>query len=180
MFKIKINDLSRQHFSTRVVEPYEIRFELNPDFCDTLKKTIYYETHFSSLRQAKEFTAQLEKFLEDSFFFIDLIYHRINSLGVYNHTSKIEGKTYHDFYVKCQTARAEILSLNFPNYTYSIVESIQFYINSLIALIFFYKDTFKHEANKIYHLLEDFKSYFIRNVRSSRELYNNDNLRLLW
>lgn len=180
MFKIKINDLNRDNIVRDSLEPYQIRFELVPEFCETLRKTIYHETNFSSIKQAQEFTRLLSQFFEDSFFFVDLIYHRINSLGVYNHTLKIEQKTYHDYYVKLQKNRGFVLSLNEPAYCYEIFTAIQNYINSLIGIIFFYKDTFKAEANKIYHLLEQFKGYFIRNVRASRELYNNDNLVMLW
>jgi hypothetical protein len=136
MFKIKFNDLNRGYESRNILEPFEFKFQLEPEFSEQLRKTIYYETHFSSAKEAENFVKQLSKFLDDSFFFIDLIYHRINSLGVYNHNQKIDQKTYHDYYVKLQNNRSHIMGLTYPVYAYEPITSIINYINSLIGIIF--------------------------------------------
>lgn len=180
MFKIKYTDLNRFSFKGKISEPYEFKFELQPEFSNQLRKTIYYETHFSNNREALLFAKNLSKFLEDSFYFTDLIYHRINSLGVYSHTLKIDDKTFFDYYKKVQKSRVDILSLSFPAYPYQIIDAIKNYINSLIGICIFYAQNFPKEIEVIFELLQNFKQYFITNYRASRELFNENNLKILW
>ena len=180
MFKIKINDLNRFNFKGKIAEPYEIKFELQPEFSNSLKQTIYYQTCFSSNREALQYVKKLSKFLEDCFYFTDLIYYRITALGVYNHTLKIDNKSFIDYCKKVQNARLSILTLNFPAYAYQIIDAINSYINSLLGIIIFYAQTFPKESEIIFELLQNFKEYFKTNYRASRELFNENNLKILW
>lgn len=182
MFKIKVNDLaSTQNNRYKIFEPYEIKFELQPEFSDLLRKTIYHETHFSALRDAHLFSKQLAKFLYDSFFFVDLIYYRINALGIYNNDLRIENKKFFDYYIRIHQDRANVhYFFSTPGYAYQIITTITNFINSLIGILIFYKDNFKNEIENLFNVLINFKEYYIKTYRNSRELFNENSLKILW
>lgn len=172
MFKIKIQDFSHYKYEKQI--PYSIRYELSPDADFSGFKI--HESRFSCLKTAHKVAADLSRYLTDSYFFLDLVYSKIKQLE-YSYNLKPE-------YLCKDLSHFEIVRSNLlktactKDFAYNHIAALKSFIYALKDWCFIISESFKNQANAIYHLLEDFQISFINTYRSASENSENKQLKI--
>ncbi|SEF62462.1 hypothetical protein SAMN05421847_0482 [Halpernia humi] len=173
MYKILI-ECERENNKIKSKEPYFILVERVPLLESVNGKTLWYQTNFSSRKKAKSCALQIEKYLDNSFIFLDLIYTKIKQLEFIEVETLIFNK---NILAQMELSRIALISSSkSPNYAWYFIEKFNEYIKALKRVCFIVDSKYFKLASSLWDFLIEFEASFIRTYRSFGVLSNGGQL----
>lgn len=166
MFKTTFSEIPT--YGKKIRKPYQVIFETVPDISRGVSSRTYYETFFTNKKDAFAFCENLDIYLEDVFFYADLIYFRLLSLSTYDFEIKQYKRNYADIIKSIADVRNKItLQKSNTIQVYQAINLITEFIDQVLILTPYYLSQFPKMANKAFYHLNLLKSNFIRSYRAT-------------
>lgn len=163
MFKILI-EVKELNNKIKEKEPYYILVERCPLIEAVDGKTVFYQSNYSSKQKAKIAAAQIEKYFENSFFFLDLIYSKIKQLEL---TELVNQNFNKSLFSVFENSRIDlILSSKKEMYAWAHIDCFLIHIRNLKKMCFAVSSYYSPYSNSLFDFLVEFEKSFIRTYRS--------------
>lgn len=151
-----------------VKQPYQISLEGSPSFCTKFNKTIFYDLNYSNKVEVIKACETIDSFLEEIFFYADLIYFRLLSLCSYDFNIPYSKRSYINLNNDLQNLRSQIITGSLKNLkAYQSINVVANFINHLIGLCPYYRSNNSYYSEKCFEQLQKLLDNFIQSYRNA-------------